>query len=205
MGDRILVVDDEDTIRMVLTEVLTDDGYDVTEAANGEQALEAFRQKPFPVVLSDIYMGNMTGIDLLKEIKLIDEDALVLIMTSNASLDTAPAALRGGAYDYLMKPFDELDLISNVVSRAMDKFRLSRDNRELIEKLQENAKRLEALNRQLREAANYVLELASGLSEWARAPLCLPAVQYMAYYRALSRGLNPDEPRNLSYWVDTSG
>jgi glucosamine--fructose-6-phosphate aminotransferase (isomerizing) len=57
----------------------------------------------------------------------------------------------------------------------------------------------------LKAAADYVLELNSGLSEWARAPLYLPAVQYLAYYRALSRDLNPDQPRNLSYWVDSSG
>jgi glucosamine--fructose-6-phosphate aminotransferase (isomerizing) len=57
---------------------------------------------------------------------------------------------------------------------------------------------------EVRAAADYVLELKSGLSEWARAPLCMPAVQYMAYYRALTRGLNPDRPKNLSYWVNTS-
>jgi glucosamine--fructose-6-phosphate aminotransferase (isomerizing) len=62
----------------------------------------------------------------------------------------------------------------------------------------------ERANEKLRAAVDYLLELGSGLSEWARAPLCLPAVQYMAYYRSLSQGLNPDEPRNLSYWVDTS-
>ncbi len=59
-------------------------------------------------------------------------------------------------------------------------------------------------NGDLQASVDYVLELGSGLSDWARAPLCLPAVQYMAYYRALARGLNPDQPRNLSYWVDTS-
>jgi glucosamine--fructose-6-phosphate aminotransferase (isomerizing) len=58
---------------------------------------------------------------------------------------------------------------------------------------------------QLRENVNFLLEINSGLSELARGVLYMPAVQYMAYYRSLSRGLNPDEPRNLSYWVDTSG
>ncbi len=58
---------------------------------------------------------------------------------------------------------------------------------------------------QLRENANFLLEINSGLSELARGVLYMPAVQYMAYYRSLSRGLNPDEPRNVSYWVDTSG
>jgi glucosamine--fructose-6-phosphate aminotransferase (isomerizing) len=62
----------------------------------------------------------------------------------------------------------------------------------------------ERADEELRAAADYMLELGSGLGDWARAPLCLPAVQYMAYYRALSQGLNPDQPRNLSYWVDTS-
>jgi glucosamine--fructose-6-phosphate aminotransferase (isomerizing) len=58
---------------------------------------------------------------------------------------------------------------------------------------------------QIRENADYILEVNAGLGEFARGVLYMPAVQYMAYYRSLSRGLNPDEPRNLSYWVDTSG
>jgi glucosamine--fructose-6-phosphate aminotransferase (isomerizing) len=58
---------------------------------------------------------------------------------------------------------------------------------------------------QIRQSADYLLEIRSGLSELARGVLYMPAVQYMAYYRSLSLGLNPDEPRNLSYWVDTSG
>jgi diguanylate cyclase (GGDEF)-like protein len=154
MNERILVVDDEDTVRMVLSQVLVEDGHDVTEASCGEQALETFRREPYPVVLTDIYMGKMTGIDLLQEIKLIEPDTLVVIMTSNASLDTATSALRSGAYDYLTKPFDDIDLISAVVGRAIDKYRLSRDNRTLMDQLKRNAEELEELNNRLREMAN---------------------------------------------------
>ena len=80
---RILVVDDEDTLRTVIAEVLRDDGRDVTEASSAEKALELFRADPFQVVITDIIMGKMNGLELLQEVKQISEDTQVIVMTSN--------------------------------------------------------------------------------------------------------------------------
>lgn len=150
---RVLVVDDEVSLRELLSEVLTDDGYDVTTAGTAEEALQLFSEDPFPLVISDIRMPGMNGIDLLKKIKSEKEDTQVVIITSHASLDTAVTALREGAYDYLIKPFEDLDVISAVVDRAMEKVRLVVENRILVEKLSINNKELEEVNSVLREMA----------------------------------------------------
>ncbi|HHM06200.1 MAG TPA: diguanylate cyclase [Gammaproteobacteria bacterium] len=150
---RILVVDDEESLREVLSEVLTDDGYPVTTAATAEEALAAFGADPYPVVISDIRMPGMDGITLLERIKAMQEETQVIIITSHASLDSAVTALRAGAYDYLIKPFEDLNLISAVVARAADKVRLVVENRVLVEKLKRYNQELEAVNQVLRELA----------------------------------------------------
>jgi diguanylate cyclase (GGDEF)-like protein len=148
----VLVVDDEETLRIVLAEVLTSEGHEVSVAKNAEDALQQFRVEPFPIVITDIIMGEMNGIDLLKEIKLIEPETEVIVMTSDASLETATDALRCGAYDYLTKPFDELDLITAVANRAFETIRLRLDNQRLLETLRKDAEELEKLNRQLRDS-----------------------------------------------------
>jgi diguanylate cyclase (GGDEF)-like protein len=112
------------------------------------------REDPFPLVMTDIYMGKMTGIDLLQEIRVQDSDAMVVVMTSHASLETATMALRNGAYDYLVKPFDDIDMISAVVGRAIDRSRLNAANRALMADLKRNAEQLEQLNAKLTDMAN---------------------------------------------------
>ncbi len=154
MSKRVLVVDDEDTIRGVIEQVLTDDGYEVVEASSAEEALDKFRREPCDLVMTDIYMKKMTGLDLLKEIKILKADAIVVVMTSNASLETAMTALRSGAYDYLIKPFEDIDLISAVVHRAIDRIQLEEKNRALLEDLRRNAQELENLNARLTDMAN---------------------------------------------------
>jgi len=150
---RILVVDDEESLRVVLHSVLTGDGHDVTAVSSGEEAREAFRKAPFPLVITDIVMPGISGIDLLLEIKKTNPDTEAIIITSHASLDTSVTALRTGAYDYLVKPFDDIALISTVVGRALEKIRLSEQNNALLEKLRLQNEELEMTNTILRELA----------------------------------------------------
>jgi two-component system, cell cycle response regulator len=149
----LLVVDDEETLRSVVSQVLSADGFVVAEAASGEEALEAFRQHAHPLVITDIRMGGMSGIELLAEIKRHNPDTQVVIMTSHASLDSALSAMRAGAYDYLVKPFESLDLISAVAGRAAEKARLVAQNRELLEQLQRANVELQEVNSALKEMA----------------------------------------------------
>lgn len=149
----LLVVDDEETLRSVVSQVLSADGFTVAEAASGEEALEAFRARAHPLVITDIRMGGMSGIELLTEIKEHNPDTQVVIMTSHASLDSALTALRAGAYDYLVKPFESLDLISAVAGRAAEKARLVAQNRELLEQLTRANLELQEANTALKEMA----------------------------------------------------
>jgi two-component system, cell cycle response regulator len=151
---RILIADDEETLRTVIQQVLASDGHEITTAASGEEALEHFRREPFPIVISDILMGSMTGLELLEEVKRIEPDTAFVVMTSHASLETATTALRAGAYDYLTKPFEDLDMISAVVGRAIEKIRLGAENRRLLEDLKKKTEELEVLNASLLEMAN---------------------------------------------------
>lgn len=150
---RILVVDDDESLRGMISMVLEEDGHVVVTASSGEEALELFKMDPFPLVITDIRMDGMSGIELLKEIKKMDSEGEVVVITSYASVDSAVAALRAGAYDYLVKPFDELDLISSVVNRASEKIRLTIENRTLVSNLTQNRHELEQLNRTLQSLA----------------------------------------------------
>ncbi len=115
---QILVVDDHGLIQEFITEVLGDEGYAVTTAASGEEALEIFRQQVFPLVLTDIHMGGLSGFDVLEEIRRIAPETAVIIMSSDASPEHLDRAKNAGAADFLAKPFTDLDLLCEVVERA---------------------------------------------------------------------------------------
>lgn len=148
---RTLVVDDDLGLRTVISSVLSDDGLEVTEAESGEEALEIFKQEPFPLVFTDIVMGQMSGIELLRELKQLEPDTRVITMTSHATLDTAVNALRAGAYDYLFKPFEDFELISAVASRALESLTLIAENKRLLVELREKNRHLEEVNQTLKE------------------------------------------------------
>jgi diguanylate cyclase (GGDEF)-like protein len=151
---RVLVVDDEESIRGTLSMLLGEEGYDVTAVPSAEEALERFGRDPFPLVITDIRMGGMSGIDLLKEVRSLRPETEVIMITSYASLETAVLALRSGAYDYLIKPFEELELVVAAVTRALEKSRLVREKMALIEALARKNDELQQVNKILAENAN---------------------------------------------------
>ena len=103
---RILVVDDEESHRIMLRAVLQEEGYEVAEAADGPDAIRAVEQEPFDLILLDIRMTTMDGIETLSEIRKISPYVPVLMMTAYASVKTAVEALKAGAFEYLTKPLD---------------------------------------------------------------------------------------------------
>jgi DNA-binding NtrC family response regulator len=107
---RILVVDDEETIRLTLDECLTSIGYEVVTASNGEDALQKFVPGKFDCVISDLMMPAMDGMELLKRIRLKDGDVYFLMITGYPGIDSAVNAMKEGAYDYLTKPFHMEDI-----------------------------------------------------------------------------------------------
>ena len=126
----ILVVEDEELMRSILRKLLESTGYDVVTADSAESALAAFGENEISVTITDIKMSGMDGIELLGRIKGIDPDALVVIMTAYSSVDSAVAALRKGAYDYVTKPFVNDDLLQTV-KNAIQQRDLFRENRAL--------------------------------------------------------------------------
>jgi len=149
----ILVVDDEETVRTVLTQVLREDGYSICAAATGEQALELLERKSFSLVITDIKMPGISGMELLAIIKHRFPETQVIIITSHASLETTLEALRHGAYDYLFKPFEDLDLISAAARRAVEQVRLTKENRRLVEALKQKNAQLQKANKVLKNLA----------------------------------------------------
>ena len=152
-GVRILIVDDEEIIRDLLVEHLMDEGFKASAVSSGEEALKIFRNDPDLLVITDIRMEGMSGIELLGKIKELNEEALVIIITSHAALDSAVAALKSGAYDYIFKPFEDLDQITSVVSRATEKIRLSHQNKQLIKNLERANLELELSKEVFRDMA----------------------------------------------------
>jgi len=146
-------VDDEESLLSVLSQVLNRAGFQVTAASNGEDAWEKFKKDPVPLVIADIVMPGMTGIELLLKIKEEFPETQVIIMTSYASFETVTKALRHGAYDYLIKPFEDLDVISTAAKRAMEKIDRIYENQFEIEKLRKKVGDLEQSNTFLKNLA----------------------------------------------------
>ncbi len=132
---RVLVTDDESSIRTVITTYLKEEGWNVESAENGKLGLAAATAAQFHIILSDIQMPEMTGIEFLEAIKKSQPNVEFIIMTSNATLETAMQAIKLGAYDYLTKPFDDLSVVSKKLTQVSEKIFLRQQNTELIRRL----------------------------------------------------------------------
>lgn len=117
--DKILVVDDEAIMRSFLAETLQRKLIDVTTAANGKEALEVIKQSHFDMVITDLKMPGMSGIDLLREIKEISPNTIVVVITGYGSIESAVEAMRHGAFNYLIKPFAP-ETIETLIDKARE-------------------------------------------------------------------------------------
>ena len=126
-SNRIMVVDDEQVIRDVLTDFFTGENFVVESMSSGEEALTELENKHYDLILSDMKMPGISGIELLKQIRDRKLDTLVIIMTGFGTVDTAVAAMKLGAFDYINKPF-KLDELIQVIRRAINHQRLEREN-----------------------------------------------------------------------------
>ncbi|MCL4219258.1 MAG: response regulator, partial [Candidatus Hydrogenedentes bacterium] len=121
----ILVVDDEQVIRELMAEVLSDEGFRVESAPSGPVALEMMRERDqFVLLFTDIMMPEMNGIELIREARKLRPRIIPIVMTGFATLETARAAVREGAYDYVLKPFS-LNDIKLAVANALERYNLA--------------------------------------------------------------------------------
>ena len=117
---KILVVDDEQDVRETLESVLAKLDYDPLVAAGGKEALDIIRKNKIDIVLSDLYMPEMDGIELLKRVKTENRNIVFLMITAHPTIETAVDAIKKGAYDYLTKPF-HIDEVKMKLNRALEK------------------------------------------------------------------------------------
>src|ERR1700756_3792717 len=134
MKARILVVDDEESIREFLEIMLRKEGYEVTCAEDGQKALDILKKKNFDMVISDMQMPNMTGLELLKNCKDQYPDIMFMMITAFGTTETAVEAMKLGAYDYLSKPF-KIDEVRLNISNALRSKNLETENRVLKKEL----------------------------------------------------------------------
>lgn len=133
---KILITDDEKIVRESLLHWFEEDGYSVETAANGEEALANFEKGKYDLVLTDMKMPGLSGLELLKKIKEIDENCIVILITAYASVPSAIKALKDGAYDYVTKPIDP-DELAHLVEKALKGQALEKENLQLKESLDE--------------------------------------------------------------------
>src|ERR1700688_1835645 len=120
MKEKILVVDDEEVLRNLAKEVLSEEGYQVTLASSGEQAMEFLKKASFDLVIADLKMPGMDGIELLKKVKEQNKETQVILLTSHLSPTTALSSLEAGAFWYLTKPLDDISIFVEKVKLALN-------------------------------------------------------------------------------------
>lgn len=156
-----MVVDDEETIVTVVRGILEADGYTTVAALSAEVALEIFTINKVDMVITDIRMGGMDGFELMRRLKMLDENLNVIVLTGFDSYDTVLKALQFGAYDYLQKPLDNHAGLLAAVDRACSSSRLRRENAQLIKELEQSHARLSKANEGLLAANHQLQKMAS--------------------------------------------
>jgi DNA-binding NtrC family response regulator len=137
MAEHILVVDDDDLIRRTVEKLLTRQGFDVTLAENGEEAVEKASTQAFDMVISDVRMPGIDGVETIRRIREYQPNICAIIITGYASEETPVHALKLGVQDYIFKPFD-IETFLHSVLRNIGNLRLTREKDELAKKLRES-------------------------------------------------------------------
>ena len=166
----ILVVEGEAGIRATLCAILEDAGHKVIGLEKGDEALEMIRNRPFNVIITDIRLPDVDGMEILELAKEIDPDVAVFMMTGYASLETAVEAVNEGAYAYFVKPANG-DEIKTTIINALRQQRLSRENRRLVDDLQRSNKLLFEANKQLKKTTDAKSVFLANMSHELRTPL----------------------------------
>ncbi len=185
----VYVVDDEESITEVLKEALQDAGYQVETFPSGETAFEAVKSSPPHVVMSDIRMSGMTGIELLENIRTLSSDIQFIIMTSHASLETALDAMRLGAYDYIHKPFEQLDDVIKTIDRTVEKLFLQFQNEQLLEELGKKNKILSGMNVKISQEKEEVVKMNQLMTQLSKAKSIDDVIDiYLSHVSTLTNG-----------------
>src|ERR1700758_1562196 len=204
MADRILVVDDEEAIREIVASMLNTAGYSCKQAGSGMEALATLTSgEQFELMLSDLMMADLDGIGLLERTKEKYPDMPVVMVTAVHDISVALAAIRNGAYDYLLKPFEREQLL-NTVSRALENRRLKVENRtyqtNLISLVKARTDQLQATVRELERSYDITLEALGDALDLKDAETEGHSKRVTAFTIAIARamGLSGDKIRVIA-------
>ncbi len=131
---RILIAEDDEGLRTGLEEMLKEEGYEVVSVENGEDALEKIKNEDFDVLLTDLVMPKMSGMELLAEVKRVKPEVKVIIITAFATIDSAVEAIKKGASDYIEKPF-KINEVQNTIRRVLEETKFERRSTRLTGKI----------------------------------------------------------------------
>jgi signal transduction histidine kinase len=195
---KLLIIDDEKPILEMLEISLITDGYDVVTAENGKKGLEAFQKNGIKLILTDIRMPGMDGIEVLKKIKKKDDEAEVIVITGHGDMDSAISAIRNGASDFITKPIRD-EILTLALQRAKDRIHLKRQLKDYTNNLED---KVEACKLELVEAQQELIqkerlatigETVAGLAHFIKNILTgLRGGRYM-----VNRGMEADKPKML--------
>ncbi|MBC7226687.1 MAG: hybrid sensor histidine kinase/response regulator [Thermoflexales bacterium] len=184
---RILVIDDEEGIRAGCRRALEPEGYIVETAATGQEGLRRFREGNFDLVLIDVVLPDMRGVDLLKPILEKDPDVVCIVITGYATVELAVQAIRSGAYDFLSKPFTA-DVLRMTVAQGLERRRLTLEAKRL-QKIEEEARELARAKEELERLDRFKTAFTLTVAHELRAPL--NALQ--SFLWAILKGYIPPE------------
>lgn len=194
--EKILVVDDEEAIREVVSTLLSAQGYECTTSSNGRLALETFRKGSYDLVLSDIVMPEMDGLKLLSELRLEDPDVPVIMVTAMHDIAIALEAIRAGAYDYILKPFEK-DQLHLSVRRALEHRALVIENRtyqsDLEHLVAERTQQLSVALQELEQSYDYTLEALGGALDAKDAEIEGHCQRVTAFTITMAKAMNVDK------------
>lgn len=203
---RVLVADDSEAIREMLGSFLANLGYHTDLASDGQSAINLFRAHSYDVIICDLQMPQLEGLEVLAQVKAIDPDVQVIILTGHATLETAIKALRLGAYEYQFKPVDDMEIFARLVERAYRHRGLLRENKQLLAQLQEanyhlesevekRTRELRAANESLRNLDRLKNDFVSIVSHELRTPLAVVTLE--AQMLASGMKFSPDKEREI--------
>lgn len=166
MNENILIIDDDPEVLDMLDEILSKEAYGIFRAGGGAEAIQIFQSHLVDLVITDLNMPGMGGLDVLAKIKQIDENVEVIVLTGNATLENAIKALKeDGAFDYLTKPLENIEDLLISVERALEKSKLKFENRSLIKGLRNEVEERKRVEQQLLRSKTNLQSVFDGISD----------------------------------------